>query len=197
MTQSLDLKQIERKAWKSYYEDGMWDIFMGLMMIAIGVDLLTEGGPAFYALIGVAALSPILIKWFITMPRLGWVKFGPMRRTRDKLMKVVLAVSILIGIGGLVAYVIGAEPPDGIFPAIGAIVIFAVFAAMAYLREFPRLYGYAVAYSLSMGLAMAMTENFVPMVMFFVFGGTGLVIGLALIARFVRRYPVIRAEGTG
>jgi hypothetical protein len=187
---------MERKAWKSYYEDGMWDIFMGLLMIAMGVDLLTQEGPAFYALIGVAALSPALIKWFITMPRLGWVKFGPMRRTRDKLMKAVLAFSILIGIGGFVAYTVGAEPPSGVFPAIAAVVIFAVFASMAYLKEFPRLYGYAVAYSLSIGLALTM-DDFVPMVLFLTFGGIGLAIGLVLVARFVRRYPVLRPDGTG
>jgi hypothetical protein len=196
MSQSLDLKAMERKAWKSYYQDGMWDIFMGLMMIAMGVDLLTQEGPAFYALMGVTALSPFFIKRFITMPRLGYVKFGPMRRTRNKLVMAVIAFSILIGIGGFVAYTIGAEPPSGVFPAIAVFVIFAVFALMAYLLEFPRLYGYAMAFSLSIGLAITI-EDFVPMVLFLTFGGIGLVIGLVMMARFVRRYPVIRTEGTG
>ena len=35
MNTPLNLKELERKAFRSFYQDGIWDIFFGLMMLAM------------------------------------------------------------------------------------------------------------------------------------------------------------------
>ena len=35
MNTPLNLKELERKAYRSFYQDGIWDIFFGLMMLAM------------------------------------------------------------------------------------------------------------------------------------------------------------------
>ena len=35
MAEGLNLNQLERKAWKAYQQDGLMDIFLGLLMMAM------------------------------------------------------------------------------------------------------------------------------------------------------------------
>ena len=36
MSQMMNLKDAERKAWTIHYEDGLWDIFFGLLFLGGG-----------------------------------------------------------------------------------------------------------------------------------------------------------------
>ncbi len=40
MPQEIDLKQIERKAYLSCYQDGIWDLFIGLAFIGMAVGVI-------------------------------------------------------------------------------------------------------------------------------------------------------------
>jgi hypothetical protein len=42
MSEKTNLKEIEKKAWASYFEDGLWDIFMDLLMLGMGLRTLTD-----------------------------------------------------------------------------------------------------------------------------------------------------------
>jgi hypothetical protein len=37
MSTQLDLKQIERKAFRSTYQDGLWDVYFGLIVICMAI----------------------------------------------------------------------------------------------------------------------------------------------------------------
>ena len=37
MTQNINLKALEKKAWRSVFQDGLWDIFLGLLLMAFGL----------------------------------------------------------------------------------------------------------------------------------------------------------------
>ena len=37
MSETLDLKALEARAYRSFFADGLWDIFLGLTLLAFGV----------------------------------------------------------------------------------------------------------------------------------------------------------------
>lgn len=42
MSQNINLKELERKAWTSYFQDGLWDMYLGLQLLAWGLAPLLE-----------------------------------------------------------------------------------------------------------------------------------------------------------
>ena len=42
MVNKIDLKEIERKAYLSYHQDGLLDIFIGMFIFAFGLYILSE-----------------------------------------------------------------------------------------------------------------------------------------------------------
>ena len=75
MSQEIDLKQIERKAFRSTYQDGLWDIFFGLVVVSMAIYMYhPEGGYSARNIIGFLVGYGVanLIFWagkkFITLP---------------------------------------------------------------------------------------------------------------------------------
>ena len=99
MSQPLDLKALERKAFRSTFQDGLWDLYFGCLLLVntfMFTFLENEQMPwliptlAFVLLAGSAALF-WLGKKYITAPRLGHVKFGPERRKKGLTLGLILA----------------------------------------------------------------------------------------------------------
>ncbi|MFX1448787.1 MAG: hypothetical protein ACFFCG_11745, partial [Promethearchaeota archaeon] len=95
MAEKVDLKEMEKRAWKSNFQDGLWDIYFGLLIMGIGFNWL--GG--FLGLPETMGVMVTLISWdigamvifilgkkFITTPRMGFVKFGQIRKKRNKFL---------------------------------------------------------------------------------------------------------------
>jgi hypothetical protein len=101
----ISLAQIERKVWMSYFDDGLLDIFLGLVLLIVGVSDLLEDSLgsrlwvyAVYALlVGMACLGYWAGKRFMTVPRLGRVVFGPARKARRRKTAIILGVQIIVG----------------------------------------------------------------------------------------------------
>lgn len=91
-----DLKRLERKALWLFFQDGLWDMCLGLFIISWGVGMLTDlaylSGVWFTAL----WLLVLGVKKWITYPRTGYVKLG----TRE--FKLKAQVAILLGVVALV-----------------------------------------------------------------------------------------------
>ncbi len=90
MSQALDLKQLERLAFRRTYQDGLYDIYIGGIFVSFAVFAFTvfPGSetkslvPLVYLVLGLG-LSGLLFwlgKKYITLPRIGLVNFGPARR---------------------------------------------------------------------------------------------------------------------
>ena len=50
MSEMIDLHHVERRAWRLYFQDGLWDIFLGLLFLGTGLRALT-GNLWFYLLV--------------------------------------------------------------------------------------------------------------------------------------------------
>jgi len=207
MAEGLNLNQLERKAWKAYQQDGLMDIFLGLLMMAMaasaGMDRLNLSEAAHMGIfIGLEIVAGAIMwagKRFVTTPRLGRVKFGPKRKKRKLQTTFVLSASVLVG---LILFGLFATSNASIselvhqpffLPLIWAINCLLVFGAMAYLLEYDRLYIVGVVY----GMAIPATEligqiwhvDLGP----WIFLAAGLIIlamGLVVFVRFVRTTPI-------
>ena len=107
MSQNLDLKAIERKAFRSIHQDGLQDIYIGLVLIACyfmlnipdNEDLpLSNLVPAVVAM-AIALVVYQLGKKYVTAPRMGQVKFGPERKKRKLTLAWIMGIYVLITLG--------------------------------------------------------------------------------------------------
>jgi len=188
MTETIDLKAIERKAWASYFEDGLLDIFLGAMLLIGGIRSITDY--AWYTLLIVPLILVLpLGKRLITTPRLGHVKFGPARKLKQTKVIAVLTISVLATFALLMLPKSGfALPAKMLISPIMAGWIAVVFGIIAYYLDFTRLFTYGLLFAISEVLsglfgvyigAMAQTIS----------GIVVLLIGLFVLTRFLRKYP--------
>jgi hypothetical protein len=210
VSQSLNLKEIERKAWRSTFQDGLWDIYLGLWLcsMALSSQLETNIEEKFLYIIyfGFVVLAIVVLwagKRFITIPRMGQVKFGPVRQSRQKKVRLVLFASVAFG---LLAWFAGAAvwrgdfgqgfPWDVLFPVVYALNMLIVFGLGAFFLDFPRLYLIAVLFALPVPLN-AVLKNYLHVdLIFYAFAVPALMIvcmGIFYLVRFLRENPIREA----
>jgi len=204
----VDLRGLEKRAWRSAFQDGFWDIFLGWLFLGLSIatfgdtfGLPAEVGSMIIMLCWntIAVLFLILGKKFITIPRIGFVKFGAKRKKLKKrllaflIFNVFLAFLLLfvnisgffksLNIGGLT------EPL-----VVGLLLITVPLSILAYFLEFNRLYIYAIFF----GLGFFISELLYPLVgspldLFLSLGSVGIVvifIGLVYLVLFLRKYSL-------
>ena len=207
MTEQIDLKGLENKAWKSAFQDGIWDIYFGWLFLGLAIAPFgdTFGLPGDIGSMIVifcwnifAVLFLILGKKKITIPRIGFVKFGAKRKKMKKrllaflIFNMFLAFLLLfvnisgifnsLNIGGLI------EPL-----VVGLLLITVPLSILAYFLEFHRLYIYALLF----GLGFFISELLYPFVgspldLFLSQGLVGFAvfsIGVVYLVQFLRKYP--------
>lgn len=192
MSQNINLKELELKAWTSYFQDGLWDIFMGLLMLTMGIRELTDNVWSTFG-VGAAVLVSLVGKKFITVPRIGRVKFGPARKAKQRKLMAVVGIAVLATLILLLTTLLGLDTPQAVVAPILVICIALVFGLMAYYMDFRRLYAYGLLFAISMALWETLEEPIGP-IAFSVSGGIALLIGLVVLIRFIHKYPKT-AEG--
>jgi hypothetical protein len=216
MATDLDLKQLERKAFRSTFQDGLWDIFLGLLLLNMGGGTLL-GGSGMSPLWSMVVLTVfaglvLLVFWagkkYITTPRIGSVEFGPQRKSKLKRVRAVLFLSVLMGVltflwgwaawSGRLPYLLAELP----IPAyVWAVQCLAVFSVAAYFMDVTRFYLYGVLYALPFPLGILLARNtdlsgiHSMALTFGSAGGIMVVIGVLLFIRFVRRHPKPAEDG--
>ena len=211
MTHKLSLKEAERKAFRSTFQDGIWDLYLGSLLLLMGVGplmgtKLEEGSMTTIGILGLLiafACVPMLGFWagkkFITTPRIGLVEFGQARKEKKKKVTLIFSISALVGVILLVlTSAMTNNPPKWIdsawmIPAgvwgVNAIV---VFSLGAYFLDFTRAYIYGWLFAIPFPASILLYENFnLPMIApYFVAAGGMILIGLVLFIRFLSDYPL-------
>ena len=195
------LKEIERRAYRSVFEDGIYDILWGaLFLINALVPILYSIGVSRYygyAALLILPLIPLIGKRIITIPRLGSVEFGPRRKSRGWLLLLAYGLVVILQLPlfiiGPGKDLVGQTQWTYIFlmaaPAVAVGVIFV---------NFPRWYIYLAL----MFLAVVQSEilaSYVsgPLASVLCFGLPGVAIlgyGCSLLNSFIRKYPKSHAE---
>lgn len=193
MSQNIDLKRIELKAYTSYFQDGLWDIFVGLLMVGMGIYVAFESTVWYVLVLAIAMLLVTIGKKLITEPRIGRVKFGLARKVKQWAVMVILTISFLFGIGMFLAAYYGADIPRELMATIAGVWFFIVFSLMAYFMDFNRLFVYGLLLSASFAIALAYSDT-IAIIAFFASAAIALPIGLVMLTRFLRRYPRMTGE---
>jgi len=208
MSRQMSLKEIERKAFRSYYADGLWDLFLGALLLAMAVSAgLSELDivPALHFGIYIALLAVILVafiagKKYVTTPRIGHVKLGERGKARKRNTRIVLAASVLLGVIVLVLSITALTsnwseglPLDLIFPGVYVLNMVLVFGLMAHFLAYDRLYLIGVLYALPVPADMLLRRLAGIHVAYLTFAASGIVVvamGLVTFVRFLRENPL-------
>ena len=202
LTREPNLKEIERKAYMSYHQDGLLDIFAGMYVIGFGLgifmDVIWDFGMGVIifpgGFIAVALSLWIAAKRKITMPRIGFVKFGPAGTTR--LMAIFIGLAV-VGLGLSMVFTFATlqsgsrQLLDLIFQN-GMIIVgfgtLAVCIIFGYSMGLRRLYAYGLLAMITLAIGHFMGIFFAYILMGL--GTTVTVVGFALLISFVKKYPL-------
>jgi uncharacterized membrane protein len=204
---TFNLTDIEKKAYRSTFQDGIWDIFLGLILLILAVLALlsNRGMPEGQQMTVLIVLQAVALAVFIggkkciTVPRMGFVKFGPQRKAKIKKSRIVLLASVVAGmvvfLVALLAMRSSSAGPSRLMnfmPLAWVVNAIIVFSLLAYYLDCPRLYAYGVLFALPVPFDMAIKKfagvNLSP-VTFAVPATFMLAIGAVLLVRFLRKYP--------
>jgi len=211
MTQNIDLKMLEKKAWRSVFQDGLWDIFLGLLLMAFGLSAwldrlaLSEGmHMGIYICAEIIAMVVLFAgKRFITVPRMGMVKFNAERQRRRNIVRLLLFISVLVGLVMWFLGASGAQADGGIlskkwfFPLVWMSNMIMVFGLGAYFLEYERLYVIGFLYALAIPLDVAIKAVAKVDLDVYIFLASGLIIvamGLVYLLRFLRDYKPVSLD---
>jgi hypothetical protein len=207
----IDLKELERKAFRSTYQDGLWDVYFGLIVICLSIFLyrpVAGYSPFNILLMLLSMVIAYTLFWagkrFITLPRMGQVKFGEKRARQKKTMILVLGVVVLIQVAFLAIQLVGWRNPefgaklnaflleknamDLAVATIGSLFVGPSMILIAYFTDFPRGYFIAVMMALAVFLMIYLNQPIYPIII----GILIAVPGVVLFLRFLQKYPLHR-----
>jgi hypothetical protein len=214
MVAQFNLKEMERRAFRSTYEDGLWDIYIGSLVAGFALltnipesdDFPLERFLLFFAVTMLGNLIFWAGKKFITLPRLGQFKVGAERRKRGRTLGLILAGIVLVQVAVvLFSAALWANPElaaglswlsgdqqatDLLVASLGALFVGPSMALIAYFNDFPRGYYIAVV----MAAAVFCMIWFNQPVYLLIASAMIIIPGLVLFVRFLRQHPRPPAE---
>ncbi len=199
MKTHYNLKEIERRAFRATFQDGLWDIYLGIVFTAFGIGSILRSGlglsddSATIVQIGCLIIAMLILlagKKYITRPRLGHVKFGQQRQRKLSKVRIALTLSVVSGLlvfAALAGDALGQTSLSIVFAANTLIVL----GAMVYFLDYDRLFVYAVLWAASFPVGLVLEKHTdlrdAPSV-FVATGGLAIVVGSVLLVRFLRTY---------
>ncbi|MEX1294912.1 MAG: hypothetical protein AB1Z67_01955 [Candidatus Limnocylindrales bacterium] len=202
-----DLQKLERDAFRRFYGDGLFDIYIGAMALvffaAATMWELFEDELVSYAgmlAIGLIVTVPLLAyRRRLLRERLGTFQPGPRRKVRITRTRWVLLASVILGVVvfGMTALVYAGPAPEAVVTLLVPLLWFVnavvVFGAMAYFLDVPRFYAYGFVLGLAMPLLIWPDAlwGWQPAA-WLVFGAAGIAIiavGIYKLRHFLHVYP--------
>lgn len=202
-----DLRKLERDAFRRFYEDGLFDVYIGAMALVFFAataiwELFDDELASYVGMLGIALIVTVPLLAFrrrLLRERLGTFEPGPRRRVRITRTRWVLLGSVLLGlvVFGIAALAYGGGAPADLVTVVVPLLWFVnavvVLGAMAYFLDVPRFYAYGFVLGLAMPLLVWPDELWgLQVEAWLVFG----IIGIAVIAvgtyklrHFLRDYP--------
>ncbi len=213
---TIDLKELEKKAFRATYQDGLWDIYIGGVVMSMSALAYLNANEAYpflrFGLFSAGLVISYLIFWggkkYLTTPRLGRVKYGPRRQRRKTTLMIVLSAIVLLQllllVGTLLLWAnpqwasnLGFSHTDRdrerlVVAIIGALFVGPSTTLIAYFNDFLR--GYYIAFILS--LAVFSLIFFGQPVYLIIAALLILIPGVILLVRFLHAHPLPPAEAS-
>ncbi|MBN2030623.1 hypothetical protein JW824_10300 [bacterium] len=207
MNKVIHLKEIEKRAFRSTFQDGLWDIFLGVLLLNLSIfPWLTEEYMSPFSIVIVSLTITIVVfigfllgKRYLTVLRIGILRVGSDRKSKLKKLHVVLIVSVA-GTTALLFFTrylnqFSRIPIPFLIFGIQAIIVFSIGA---YLLSIDRLYLYGIffAFPLPTGYALAKAQYsiFELIIVAAIPSLIMIIIGIVFFTKFLLNYPVTREE---
>ncbi len=215
MSQNITLKEAQRRAFRlATFQDGLWDIFLGCSLIMMSFYSLLRSalGPALNLLLLLGVLVILLVGVFVTkrsisIPRAGLVRFGPAQKATIKKLQVMTLVFFL---GTFTFWILvvtqtiqqpdWSSAPDWLrdldVDILFTALTIAFFGLVAHVLGIPRLhlYGWLLGLGNLLSTILDLFHGFSFHLPMLIAGATILLVGVVLVIRFVRRYPIPEEE---
>lgn len=213
MTTGLtDLKQLEREAFRRFYDDGIFDIYVGAMLVAMGIgalisDRIDNEATSMIAILGIGLVVTIpllLARRSLLRNRLGTFEPGPERRRKIAGTRLVLLGSVVLGVAafGIAAAVYksgsGADTLAALLPVLWFANTAIVFGAAAYFLDVPRFYALGLIAGTAMPLLiwpdLLWEYQIHPVLAFGLPGAVICGVGIFKLLGFLERYPALQSD---
>lgn len=204
---TIDLKELERQAFRSTFQDGLWDIYLGLMLLPMTVWFVMVVPNDFPDALSLSVMMILLLlpyilfrssKKYFVIPRLGLVKFREGRQKKRKKLGLALSLSVM---GTVILVIMTAR---AVIPTVGSLPLWAVpiglfgvkiiivFSLLAYYLDFSRAYLYGWFYALAiLDLMRSMGAEAAFLVLAPLFATIMIAVGSVLFIRFLRGHPPV------
>ena len=191
----MNLKEIESNTWETNYIDGIPDIAIGLLIgISTFFRFNPDISPYYWILMLLSGLYYGLAKKYISIPRIGHIKFRKERIKKIRLSVLFMCI-VLCVLFSFIFFMIfrKAEWLQWIqnIPYILLIVSFGLFliwSSIGYIVRFERMYLYAFLMATSVfltftnGLAGLLSWSITTVIM--------VAIGVYYQVKFIKKYPI-------
>jgi hypothetical protein len=198
LSDKINLKEIERRAYLSYHGDGLADILVGLCLFIVSLYAYVEMVWLAGSMIAVMAPMYMAMKKRYTFPRLGQVTFSKSRKGRSKNTYLFLIgmniVFLLVGLLLFWSAFSGDTQPQWmpllienyalVFGVVGA----ALWAVVGYITELTRFNRYAAATLVVFGSASFIPTPFIVHVL--LLSAIVTVSGYLQFQSFKSKYPI-------
>ena len=199
MTEKIDLKKVEKQTYRFTFTDGLTDMTYGSLLIFIAIaPILREILYPSYIIFMIlpAPLILILGKRFITIPRIGIVKFNQNRTKSRNKIGLLIAILLPITVVMVVLTFLGVyniKVGGYIVPVGAGLFVLILLSLIAYIMDYPHFYLYAISIGLGIPLAALLKPIFgEPLHYIISFGISGTLIfiyGLITLIKFIKKYP--------
>ena len=202
MSEPKSLQEVERKVFRTAYQDGLWDVFLGCFVLLFALAPLLSvslgdfwSSALFLPFWGLVALAIWLVRKHVIVPRMGVVRFGPARKRKLRRFNLVLlVVNVVALVLGIVFAFRSPVPGQAVAIAFGLILLIG-FSVAAYVLDFRRLYVYGLLVGLSpLAGEWLYTHYDVPHhgfpLTFGLSAGIMILAGLAIFVRLLRDNPL-------
>jgi len=206
MSMNLDLKNLERSAFRTNFKDGLTDVLLGSVFVVMSLVPLLEswGIPRLFGYLTSFALLFLvwagirMVKIMFVQPRLGTAVFSSDRQNRIKQARVALAIMVLVTIAlviltatGLMQNLFGTFGIWSGYLFIGAVFVLTL-SLLAFFLDYPRLYAYAwfLAFMDPFTVWLETQTGWIFPRGATIFGGVIVVIGLITFVRFYLSHPL-------
>jgi membrane-associated HD superfamily phosphohydrolase len=193
MSQEKDFKKLQQKTYRSYHQDGLVDIIIGLAIIGFGLNIAFDNA-AFLFMGWLPIVLYVPMKNRITVPRVGYVKF----QSSNKIVIGLVLAGLLVILLGLFVFVISG--PDLLSEEMQdwlqqyymlplAVIAALCFTGAGLLTGITRLYVYALVFLFTFIVGNWLNLN--PAIYVLSTGTVIEIVGLWLLARFLREHPLL------
>jgi hypothetical protein len=200
------LREIEKKTYMSYHQDGLIDIFVGIYVLLFGLGILLLTVTDFSTWFVIPAIFPAIMipvwisaKKRITMPRIGYVRIGS--RGANRLMAIFIGLMVA-GLGVFMVFTFASRTQTwasmlrDLLISNGMIIIGIAAATIsslfAYTMGLNRLYIYGL-----LTLVLFFAGHFITIPFEYILVTIGLAViinGFVLLTRFIRKHPLAQGD---